>query len=130
MRLARVDITEAGAEEARTRGYDLKSFFFIGKRGVSANPDNGGKTVYQFNYRWPKLRTMPPDNYCLDELVQIAEGLYLGQLVYSTALQEPYDPNRPASAYNYRNFGYFLLMDDQWYGRKLEIGFDLTPGEE
>ncbi len=130
MRLANVDITAASEAEARTRGYDLKSFFFLGKRGASGNPDNGGKTVYQFNYRWPKLRTMPPDHYCIDELVQIAEGLYLGQLVYSTALLESYDPSRPASVYDYRNFGYFLLMDDQWYGRKLEIGFDLTPAEE
>jgi hypothetical protein len=129
MRLANLDMREASAEEARTRGYDLKSFFFIGKRGVSGNPENGNKVVYQINYRWPKLRTMPPDNYCVDELVQIAEGLYLGQLVYSTALLEQYNPARPASVYDYRNFGYFMLMDDEWYGRKLEIGFDLTPAE-
>jgi hypothetical protein len=49
--------------------------------------------------------------------------------VYSTALLETYDPNRPAAAYDYRNFGYFLLMDDEWYGRKLEIGFDVTASE-
>lgn len=130
MRLAQADIQKASEVEARTRGYDLKSFFFIGKQGPSANPDNGNKTVFQFNYRWPRLRTMVPDNYCVDELVQIAEGLFLGQLVYSTALSENYDPSRPASVYNYRNFGYFLLMDDEWYARKLEIGFDLTPTEE
>jgi len=130
MRLANVDIVAATEEEARTRGYDLKSFFFIGKQVWSFNPDNGRKRVFQFNYRWPRLRTMPPDNYCVDELVQIAEGLYLGQLVYSTALLEQYDPRRPASDYHYRNFGYFLLMDDEWYSRKLEIRFDLTPTEE
>jgi hypothetical protein len=73
---------------------------------------------------------MPPDNYCIDELVQIAEGLYLGQLVYSTALLEKYDPNKPSSVYNYRNFGYFLLMDDEWHARKMEIKFDLIPSEE
>jgi hypothetical protein len=125
MRLANVDIAEA-----QTHWYDLKSFFLIGKRGQSGNPDNGNKIVFQLNYRWPRLRTMPPDNYCVDELVQIAEGLYLGQLVYATALLEEYDPARPASVYEYRNFGYFLLMDDEWYGRKLEIGFDLTPTEQ
>jgi len=130
MRLANVDIAEASEAEARTRGYDLKSFFLIGKQGVSGNPENGNKTVFQFNYRWPRLRTMPPDNYCIDELVQVAEGLYLGQLVYSTALIEEYDPSRPASDYDYRNFGYFLLMDDEWYSRKLEIGFDLTASDE
>ena len=130
MKLAHVDIEQATEAEVRTRGYDLKSFFFIGKQGLSANPDNKDKTVLQFNYRWPQLRTMPPDNYCIDELVQIAEGLYLGQLVYATALLEEYDPNQPASVYNYRNFGYFLLMDDEWYARKLEIRFDLTSAEE
>jgi len=130
MKLANVDIEQASEAEVRARGYDLKSFFFIGKRGLSGNPDNSNKTVFQFNYRWPRLRTMPPDNYCIDELVQIAEGLYLGQLVYATALLEKYDPSRPASLYEYRNFGYFLLMDDEWYARKLEIGFDLTPSEE
>jgi hypothetical protein len=130
MRLANVDIEQASAEEARTRGYDLKSFFFIGKCGVSGNLENGNKTVFQLNYRWPRLRTMPPDNFCVDELVQIAEGLYLGQLVYSTALLETYDPNRPAAVYDYRNFGYFLLMDDEWYGRKLEIGFDVTASDQ
>jgi hypothetical protein len=130
MKLAKVDIEEATKTEVRTRGYDLKSFFFIARKGSSANPENGNKTVFQFNYRWPRLRTMPPDNYCLDELVQIAEGLYLGQLVYATALLEKYDPDKPSSVYNYRNFGYFLLMDDEWHARKMEIKFDLIPSEE
>jgi hypothetical protein len=129
MRLAGVDMCDASAEEARARGYDVKSFFFIGKPGFSGNPENGRKIVYQLNYRWPELGTMPPDNYCIDEVVQIAEGLYLGELVYATALLEQYDPACPASIYEYRNFGFFLLMDDEWYGRKLEIGFDLTPQE-
>lgn len=129
MKLAKVEIEKATAAEARARGYELKSFFFIGRQGVSVNSENGTKTVFQFNYRWPRLRTMPPDNYCIDEVVQIAEGLYLGQLVYATALLEKYDPNKPASVYRYRNFGYFLLMDDEWYARKLEIGFDLNPSE-
>ncbi len=130
MRLAKVDLEEASRQESRRHGYDWKSFFFIGRQGPSANPANGNKNVYQFNYRWPRLRTMPPDHYCIDELVQIAKGLYLGQLVYATQPLEKYDPNKPASIYNYRNFGYFLLMDDEWHTRKMEIQFDLIPSEE
>ena len=130
MRLARIETQEASSEEILERGYDLKSFFFIAKVGISVNSENNGKTVFQFNYRWPRLKTFPPDHYCIDEIVQIAEGLYLGQLVYATALLEKYNPNSPSSIYNYRNFGYFLLMDDEWYLRKIKIGFAITTLEK
>ncbi|MBL8293073.1 MAG: hypothetical protein JNN08_14600 [Bryobacterales bacterium] len=128
MRLAQVEIERATKDE-QARGYEVKSFFFIARLAQSVNAENGTKTVFQFNYRWPRLHTMPPDHYCIDELVQIAEGLYLGQLVYATALLEKYDPRKPPAVYQYRNFGYFLLMNDRWYARKLKIGFDLTPSE-
>lgn len=125
MRLLNIRLDKATKKEMLL-GYDCKGFFFIGKQAKTVNPDNGGKTVYQFNYRWPKLEVFPPDNFCTDELVQIAEGLYLGQLLYATErLLEPYDPKRPASDYCFRNFGYFLLMNDEWYARKIEIGFDV-----
>jgi hypothetical protein len=126
MRLANIEVQDVTDEEERSRGYDVKSFFFIARQGISVNPDNNGKTAFLFNYRWPKLRSFPPDNYCIDELVQIAEGLYLGQLVYATRLLEKYDPTKPSSDYNYRNFGYFLLMDDEWHARRIEIGFDIS----
>jgi hypothetical protein len=129
MRLANMWLEDAAGEEVG-RGYDVKGFFFIARQGVSVNPDNNGKTIFQFNYRWEKLKTFPPDNYCIDELVQIAEGLYMGQLIYATAIFEKYDPKKPSSVYDYRNFGYFLLMDDEWYARKIKIGFDITPLEE
>ena len=66
-----------------------------------------------------------PDRYCLDELVQIAEGLYLGQLMYATELLKAYDPRVDPEEYRYRHFGYFLLMDDDWHRLRLDIGFDL-----
>jgi len=116
---------EASTEEKRSHGFDLKSFFFIGRQGTSVNEDNLGKKVFLINYRWPKLRTFPPDNYCIDEAVQIAEGLYLGELNYATELLKKYDPSEPPFTYKYRCFGYFLLMDEDWHKRRLKIGFDL-----
>jgi len=124
MRLAGIWSEEVPAEESGKFGYDMKSFFFIARKGVSVNESNSGKKVFQFNYRWPKLRTFPPDNYCIDELVMIAEGLYLGQLIYATELLKKYEPREDPSAYKYRVFGYFLLMEEDWHKRRLEIGFD------
>jgi hypothetical protein len=68
---------------------------------------------------------MVPDRYCIDELVQIAEGLYLGQLMYATELLRPYEPTVPAQEYRYEMFGYFLLMTEDWHQIRLRIGFDL-----
>jgi len=125
MKVAGIWTEEASSDEKRAFGFDLKSFFFIGRQGTSINEDNSRKKVFQFNYRWPKLRTFPPDNYCIDEVVQIAEGLYLGQLTYATELLKEYDPADDPFEYKYRVFGYFLLMDEDWHKRRLKIGFDL-----
>lgn len=114
------------SEEARRSGYDLKNFFFIARQGRSLNPACRGKAVYQFNYRWPNLKTIIPDRYCIDELVQIADGLYLGQLMYATKILLPYDPAADPAVYEYGSFGFFLLMDEQWQRIRLQIGFDLT----
>jgi hypothetical protein len=125
MKAAGIWTEEASDKEKRSLGFDLKSFFFIGRQATSINEDNRGKKVFQLNYRWPKLRTIPPDNYCIDEVAQIAEGLYLGQLTYATELLEKYDPAKSPSEYKYRVFGYFLFMDEDWHKRRLKIGFDL-----
>ena len=124
MKLAGVWIEEVPAEETTKFGYDAKSYFFIARKGVSINEENKGKKDFLFNYRWPELRTFPPDNYCIDELVKIAEGLYLGQLIYATELLKKFDPKEDPSTYKYRLFGYFLLMDEDWQRRRLAIGFD------
>jgi hypothetical protein len=102
----------------------VKSFFFIATNGPSVREDCHSKEVLQFNYRWPELHTMPPDHLCLDELVRIADGLYLGQLLYSTKLNMPYSPDEEPGAYNYERFGYFMLMDDDWWSIKEFISFD------
>jgi hypothetical protein len=61
----------------------------------------------------------------VDELTAIADGLYLGKLIYATQLLRPWDPATPPAAYQYRLFGYFLLLDDEWQALRLRLGFDL-----
>ncbi len=102
----------------------VKSFFFIASNGKSIMPDCNKKEVLHFNYRWPELHMMPPDNLCIDELVRIADGLYIGQLLYSTKPLIKYDPGADPAIYKYENFGYFLLMDDEWFAIKEFIAFD------
>ncbi len=102
----------------------VKSFYFIASFKKSVNPENKGKEALQFNYRWPEFHTMPPDCLCIDELVRIADGLYLGQLLYSSKPTLAYDPDRDPADYKYENFGYFMLMDDDWHSIKEFITFD------
>lgn len=102
----------------------VKSFYFIASNSKSVNPECKGKEVLQFNYRWPEFHTILPDNLCIDELVRIADGLYLGQLLYSTEPHIKYSPEADPAAYKYENFGYFLLMDDEWHAIKEFILFD------
>ncbi|MEA2084477.1 MAG: hypothetical protein U9O82_09600 [Thermodesulfobacteriota bacterium] len=127
MKTLGIEITDASDEEIRSHDYNVKGFFFIGKPGKSVNPENKGRTVYQFNYRWPALHTFPPDNFCIDEIVQIAEGLYLGQLLYATEIMKEYDPTVDPEVYKYKNFGFWMLMDDDWQKRRQGISFDISP---
>jgi hypothetical protein len=116
---------EATTEERRLYGFDAKTFFFLSKAAPSIHPENGGKQVFQFNYRWKALRNPIPDRYCIDEIVQIAEGLYLGQLSYAMDWFEAWDPKTPIAKYKYGLFAYFMLMDEDWHARRLKIGYDL-----
>jgi hypothetical protein len=126
MKLAGVWMQDATPEEKLRYGYDAHTFFFIGRpHRPSKLADNRGKRVYQFNYRWPKLRNIPPDCFCIDEIVQIADGLHLGMLLYATDWLKPWSPQTPDDAYKYRLFGYFLLMDEEWHAQRLRVGLDL-----
>ena len=125
MKLARIWTEPASQTEAINFGYDVKNFFFIAHAATSVNHANAGKRIYQFNYRWPSLRTIPPDCFCIDEVVQLADGLFLGQLMYATDWLKPYDPRRSPDDYRYGMFGYFLLMERDWHQLRLRIGFDL-----
>jgi hypothetical protein len=125
MELAGIWSEPAASEEAAAFGYELKNFFFVAHEAPSVNPSNRDKRIYQINYRWPKLRTIVPDRYCVDEVVEIADGLFLGQLMYATDWLKPYDPKLAPSEYKYGQFGYFLLMNEAWQQIRLRIGFDL-----
>ena len=124
--IAQVWSEPVSSEEARKNGYDLKNFFFIAHQDRSISPACRGKGIYQLNYRWPNLKTVIPDRYCIDEIVQIAEGLYLGQLMYATKVLLPYDPGVDSAIYEYANFGFFILMDEEWHQIRLQIGYDLS----
>lgn len=86
--------------------------------------ENNKKKVFQFHYRYPMVGGPVPIGLCLDELVEIADGLFLGQLIYSTALHVPFHSSVDPAEYNYQLFGYFLLMDDAWQYHRLAIGLD------
>jgi hypothetical protein len=118
-------IIDATEDERRRDGYDARTFFFIGKPARSIVPESRGKDVYQFNYRWKPLRSPPPDNLCIDEIVAIADGLYLGKLLYATNVLRSWTPRTDTSEYAYRLFGYFLLMNERWQALRVQLGFDL-----
>jgi hypothetical protein len=82
------------------------------------------KKVFQFHYRFPMIGGPTPIGYCLDEIVEIADGLYLGQLIYSTALNMAFHSSVDPAEYKYQLFGYFLLLDDAWQYHRLAIGLD------
>ncbi len=105
--------------------FSRQGYAFLGVADqTSILPINRGRRVFQFNYRYPMIGGPAPIGYCLDELVEIADGLFLGQLIYATALALPYHSATDPARYDYRLFGYFLLMDDEWEKHRQAIGFD------
>src|SRR6185295_14614086 len=63
----------------------------------------------------PGLGNFPPLSYLIDEMVQIADGMFLGQAIFATTkFLERYDPKADPSQYHYQNFGYFLLFEPFW----------------
>lgn len=110
-----VGLKDAPASEQKRFGYERKGGFFIARAAESVNPANAGKEVLQLNYRWPALGNPPPLSYLIDEMVEIADGLYLGQLLFAEDILTRYEADRPSSDYRYANWGYFLLMDGAWH---------------
>ena len=107
-----------------------QGYVFLGVAGrQSLLPMNNGpdkpKQVFQFHYRYPMIGGPAPIGLCLDELVEIADGLFLGQLIYATNLSEPFHSSVSSSRYLYQLFGYFLLMDNEWQQHRLAIGLDV-----
>lgn len=117
------------ASEASGSPLQRQGYAFLGVADQeSILPMNSGdgkkKRVFQFHYRYPLIGGPAPIGFCLDELVEIADGLFLGQLIYSTALHLPFHSGVDPSKYNYQLFGYFLLLDDEWERHRQAIGLD------
>lgn len=119
-------LADAGPSPFVRQGY---SFLGVDDR-PSILPMNNGpdkpKQVFQFHYRYPLIGGPAPIGTCLDELVEIAEGLFLGQLIYSTALLVPFHSATDPAEYQYQLFGYFLLLDNTWEQHRQAIGFDIN----
>jgi hypothetical protein len=48
-------------------------------------------------------------------MVQIGDGMYLGQAIFATTKWlDRYDPKADPAEYHYQNFGYFLLFEPFW----------------
>jgi len=108
-----------------------QGYIFLGTSDrESIMPMNNGpekkKTVFQFHYRYPLVGGPAPIGVCLDEIVEIAEGLYLGQLIYATNLLKPFHSSEDPAEYQYQLFGYFLLLDNTWEKHRRAIGFDIN----
>ena len=122
---ALIDLAESGPSPFIRQGY---SFLGVADR-ESILPMNNGpdkkKRVFQFHYRYPMIGGAAPIGTCLDELVEIAEGLYLGQLIYATKLLTPFHSSVNPDEYKYQIFGYFLLLDNDWEYHRQAINFDV-----
>lgn len=117
------------ASEASGSPFQRQGYAFLGVADQeSILPINNGrdvkKRVFQFQYRYPMIGGPAPIGFCLDELVEIADGLFLGQLIYATALDLTFHSGVDSSKYNYQLFGYFLLLDDEWERHRQAIGLD------
>ncbi len=118
-------LADAGPSPFVRQGY---IFLGVSDR-ESIMPMNHGtrkKRVFQFHYRYPMVGGAVPIGMCLDELVEIAQGLFLGQLIYTTEPLIPFHSSVAPSEYRYQLFGYFLLLDNTWERHRRAIGFDLN----
>ncbi|MFA6921268.1 MAG: hypothetical protein WC216_05450, partial [Gallionella sp.] len=64
--------------------YSRTGGIFLANLDKSVTPEMRGKQVYSLNYRWPNLHPAYPMTCLVDEIVQIDNGIYLGQLVFAT----------------------------------------------
>jgi len=117
------------ASEASGSPFARQGYSFLGVADQQTilpmnNGDNGIKKVFQFHYRFPMIGGPVPIGFCLDELVEIADGLFLGQLIYSTALNVPFHSSVDPSEFKYQLFGYFVLLDDDWERHRQAIKLD------
>jgi hypothetical protein len=105
---------EAQPAERNVYAHDRNGGNYIAMQAPSVSRETP-REVFSLNYRWPSMRNRPPLSWLVDELVQIGDGLYLGQLLFaSKRLLHGYDPQHPADDYGYNHMGYYTLWDDRW----------------
>lgn len=117
------------ASESSGSPFARQGYAFLGSANQPSilplnNGERGNKEVFQFNYRYPLMGGPAPIGFCLDELVELADGLFLGQLIYATALDIPFNSSVDPAEYKYQLFGYFLLLDDDWEQHRQAIKLD------
>jgi len=109
-----LNLHDAPEAERATYAYDRNGGNFVALQAPSVCAETP-REVFSLNYRWPSMHNRPPLSWLVDELVQIGDGLYLGQLLFATRrLLSGYDPKRPAGDFAYDHMGYFALWDDRW----------------
>ncbi len=124
-----MNLHPAPETEQRDFNWEKNGGNFIGRPALSICAQSP-RPVFQLNYRYPALNNPVPNRWLVDELVEIAPGLYLGQLCYATKkLLRDFDPRRPPREYRYQNFGYFLLLDRTWHAeaRRLFTYLEIPP---
>ncbi|MFQ5587808.1 MAG: hypothetical protein ACE5F7_03120 [Nitrospiria bacterium] len=77
-------LLEGNLKKEKSIPYTKTGGIFLANMGHSVVPEMNGKSVYQLNYRWRNLNPPFPMTRLIDEIVQIADGLYLGQLVFAS----------------------------------------------
>ncbi|MDX8405951.1 MAG: hypothetical protein R8K50_07360 [Mariprofundus sp.] len=113
-------VSAAGPSPFARQGY---IFLGVDDRESILPMNNSGDTkkkVFQFHYRFPMIGGPAPIGLCLDEVVELADGLYLGQLIYATNIALPFHSSVDPADYQYQLFGYFLLLDDIWQQHRLD----------
>jgi hypothetical protein len=107
-------LDDAPPDQQEKFGHQKNGGYIIAVQGPSIYPPTE-REVFILNYRWRKLANKPPLCWLIDEVVQIADGLYLGQILSATRrLLRLYDPLRPPADYVYQTFGYFLMFSGEW----------------
>ena len=109
-----MDLTPATEQQRLEYGWEKNGGNFIAAPADSVLAD-AARPVFQLNYRHKKLGNRAPNCWLIDELVQVAEEVYLGRLCYATRkLLRDYAMSPDQRIYRYAHFGYFLLFGRQW----------------
>ena len=107
-------LADAAADEREKYGHDKNGAMMIAHWGPSVRPETV-RDVLSLSYRWQALGNKPPLSWLVDEVVQSAQGLYLGRILMATRkLAEPFNSSRPSADYAYQPAGWFVIFSEDW----------------